>query len=106
MPQVDAQFTWTFTGSTAVKKAYNLKNYPSHVTFGIETSSGCTATVEILHRMGSSEGPYGVLESTTISSAAFLTIQKNGPLHFVKPRLASFTSGSTNIVTVYLAARS
>jgi hypothetical protein len=93
---------WTFTGSTGSGKAINVKGYAQALTFGIETSAGCSGTVEILHRIGSSAGPYSIMHSTAPSSNVFATAQLLGPLEWVKPRLATLTSGSTNIVTVYL----
>lgn len=102
MAILEASNKWTFTGSTGTGKAFNLRGNSRTITFGIETSSGCTGTVEILHRMGSSEGPYTPLHSTALSSAAFVTQQSAGPLEWIKPRLTALTAGSTNVVTVYL----
>jgi hypothetical protein len=102
MAILETSHKWTFTGSTTAQKAVDLRGYAQAYTFGIQTSSGCTGTVEILHRMGSSAGSYSVMHSTALSSRVFATAQFLGPLEWVKPRLASLTSGSTNIVTVYL----
>lgn len=102
MPTLEASQKWTFTGSTGTGKAVSLKGYSRFVTFGAETSSGCTGTVTWLHRMGSSAGPYSVLASTALSSGAFWTVQNNGPLEWVKPQLVSLTAGSTNVVQAYL----
>ena len=98
----EATRKWEFLGSTGTGKAFNTKGYSQSLTFGIETSSGCTGTIQILHRMGSSAGPYVALSSNALSTGQFLTDQFLGPLEWVKPRLTDLTAGSTNIVTVYL----
>jgi hypothetical protein len=101
MPILENSFKWTFT-STGTGKAFNTRGFSQAVTFGIETSSGCTATVQILHRIGSSAGPNSVMNSTALSTGAFVTQQFLGPLEWVKPRLTDLTAGSTHAVTVYL----
>lgn len=101
MGMLETSMKWTFTGSTGTGKAHNCGGAES-LTFGIETSSGCTGTVALLHRMGSSAGPYGTLSSNALSTGQFLTDQFLGPLWWVKPRLTDLTAGSTNVVTVYL----
>ena len=98
----EATRKWEFLGSTGTGKAFNTQGYAQSLTFGLETSSGCTGTFQILHRMGSSAGPYSVLSSQALSSAAFTTVQFIGPLEWVKPRLTDLTAGSTNVGTVYL----
>lgn len=102
MPILEATQAWTFTGSTGTGKAFNAQGRCRVVTFGAETSSGCTGTVVWLHRMGSSAGPYATLHSTALSSGAFITQQSNGPLEWLKPRLSDLTAGSTNVVRCYL----
>jgi hypothetical protein len=91
----------TFT-STSAAKAFNAKGYAQGLTFGLETSSGCTAAYQLLHRMGSSAGPYSVISSGTMSTGAFVTDQFMGPLEWVKPRVKTKTAGSTNLVDVFL----
>ena len=102
MAILEAHYKWTFTGSTGSGKAFNCRGFAERLTFGIETSSGCTGTVTLQTRMGSSAGPYASLASTAVSSAAFVIQQATGPLEWVKPRLETLTAGSTNTVTVYL----
>lgn len=102
MPILENTQTWTFTGSTGTGKAFNAKGYARALTFGTETSSGSTATVEWQHRMGSSAGPYEALHSTVFSTGQFVTKQNNGPLEWIRPRVATLTAGSTNIVRCYL----
>ena len=102
MSMLETSGKWTFTGSTGTGKALNVRGYAQGLTFGLETSSGCTGTIQILHRMGSSAGPYSALSSNALSTGEFLTDQFMGPLEWVKPRLTDLTAGSTNVVTVYL----
>lgn len=102
MPLLENDHEWTFTGSTGTGKAFNARGYARTLTFGAETSSGTTGTVQWLHRMGSSAGPYATLASTALSTGQFWTVQNNGPLEWVKPRLTDLTAGSTNIVRCYL----
>lgn len=91
----------TFT-STGTAKAYNANGYAQGLTFGLETSSGCTASYQLLHRMGSSAGPYSVISSGTMSTGAFVTDQFMGPLEWVKPRVKTKTANSTNVFDAYL----
>ena len=102
MAILEAQFTWTFSGSTAAVKARNIRGGAQSLTFGYETSSGCTGTVALMHRMGSSAGPYTALSSQALAAGEFMTDQFLGPLEWVKPRLVTLTAGSTNTFTVYL----
>ena len=95
-------FKWTFSGSTGTGKAKNVKGVSQALTFGLETSSGCTGTFELYHRMGSSAGPYTLMHSTALSTGTFATVQLLGPLQWIKPRLVSLTSGSTNVASAYL----
>lgn len=88
--------------STGTAKAVNVKGYAQGVTFGLETSSGCTATFQVLHRLGSSAGPYSVLSSNALSTGQFLTDQFMGPLEWVSVRVTDKTAGSTNVGTAYL----
>lgn len=102
MPMLEASNQWTFTGSTGTGKAFNCRGYAQSITFAMETSSGCTGTVQILHRLGSSAGPYSVMSSNALSTGECLTNQFVGPLEWLKPRLTDLTAGSTNVVTVRL----
>ena len=102
MPIIEASRKWTFTGSTGTGKAFDGRGVARNWSFGMETSSGCTASVTLLHRMGSSAGPYSTLTSTSLSTGQFITSQFFGPLEWIKPRLTDLTAGSTNVVTVYL----
>ena len=101
MANIENSFKWSFT-STGTGKAFDCKGYAQNLTIGVETSSGCTATVVIQHRMGSSAGPYGAISSTSLSTGGFASLQFTGPLEWVKPRVSDLTAGSTHVVAVYL----
>jgi len=101
MAILETSHKWVLTSTTA-PKAVNIKGYAMSLTFGFETSSGCTATVCVQHRMGSSAGPYSALSSQALSTGAFQTQQFLGPLEWVKPRVSDMTAGSTHVITVYL----
>jgi hypothetical protein len=101
MPYLEQAYKWTFT-STGTGKFIPL-NASGSVTFGFETSSGCTATAQVLHRMGSTSGKNGVLSTVAgMAADALNTDQFLGPLEYVAPRISDKTAGSTNTVTVYL----
>lgn len=102
MAYLESAQKWTFT-STGTGK-FQPMNAAASLTFGVETSSGCTATVQILHRMGSTSGKDGVLSTVAAASTgALVTDQFLGPLEYVAPRVVDKTAGgSTNIVTVYV----
>lgn len=104
MPILETSHQWQFAGSTGTKKAINLGGESRLITVGFETSSGCTGTIGIEGRMGSSAGPYGAITvSTALSAGSFVFNQASGPLKWVRPRLQSITAGgSTNLITVYL----
>ena len=101
MACLEVSHKWTLT-STGTGKAINCRGIATAFSVGVETSSGCTATVVFQHRMGSSAGPYSALGSTALSTGAFQTLQFTGPLQWVKPRVSDLTAGSTHVVTVYL----
>ena len=101
MAIIENAYTWTFT-STGTGNILDARGVAQSLTFGIETSSGCTATTIILHRMGSSAGPMTSMHSTSMAAGIFVTAQMLGPLEYLAPRVSDKTAGSTNVVTVYL----
>lgn len=101
MADLTASQKWTFT-STGSGKAFDVRGYSQGITFGIESSSGCTGVTQLLHRMGSSAGPYSVISTIVSTLGEFTTDQFMGPLEWVKPRVTDKTSGSTASITVYL----
>lgn len=101
IPEISFKWpTFTSTGSGKAVKCH----YAQAVTLGFETSAGCTATVQVLHRMGSSAGVYVALSTLQLDTVgAFTTDQYMGPLVWVKPRVVDKTAGgSTNTVDAYL----
>jgi len=104
MSFIESQYTWNFT-STGTGKYLPLGPCQS-VTFGIQPSTNSTATVQILHRMGSTSQPGDPSVLSTVACAttgALVTDQFLGPLEFVAPRVVDKTAGgATNTVTVYV----
>ena len=97
---MEAGYKWTFT-STGTGKAYNARN-AERLTLHYEASSGCTATIALQHRLGSSAAPFSVLSSQALAASGVTTDQFSGPLKWIAPRVTDKTAGSSNVVTVYL----
>ena len=101
MPIFETSHRWVLT-STGYGK-FQSPGSAESLTFGIETSSGCTATVQIVHRVGSTSGKDGVLSTVQCAVDVLNTDQFLGPLEYVAPRVVDKTAGgATNTVTVYL----
>lgn len=105
MAILETKRQWDFT-STGTGKFHPVGPAES-LTFGIRTSSGCTASVQIVHRMGSTSAPGNgtdfVLSTVQCTVADAQTDQFLGPLEWVAPRVKDKTAGgTTNTVTVYL----
>lgn len=102
MPILESAHKWSFS-STGTGKFQSI-GASRNVTFGAETSSGSTATVQILHRMGSTLGKDGVLSTVACTAVgALVTAQLSGPLDYIAPRVVDKTAGgTTNTVTVYV----
>lgn len=98
MPALEASGSWTFT-STGTGKAVRA-GYAQSVTVDVETTGGCTASVQMLTRQGSSAGPYAALSTITNDTGALNTVQFMGPLRWFKPRCTDKTAGATNICYV------
>lgn len=97
---------WTFT-STGAGEAFNSRGMAQGLSFYIETSSGCTATVQIQSRAGDTTGinavpAWGVLSTVNCTLGQVNVDQFMGPLEFVRPRVTDKTAGSTASVVVYL----
>lgn len=107
MAILETDYQWADFTSTGTGKALNLKGYSQSITFQVETSSGCTATVQIQARMGSSGASsgtdlqtpvaYAVLSTLNLSTGQVLYDQYLGPLGFVKPRVTDKNSGTVRI---------
>ena len=104
MAYLEATHKWTLT-STGTGKFQPLGACQS-VTFGILPSESCTATVQILHRMGSTSeaGEPSVLSTAACATTnTMVTDQFLGPLQYVAPRVVDKTAGgATNTVTVWV----
>lgn len=103
MAMIENDGKWPQFTSTGTGKAINFRGYAQGLTFGFEPSTNSTATIQILHRMGSSGGPYSVLSTIQCASTGeFVTAQFLGPLQWVKPRVVDKTAGgTTNTVDIY-----
>lgn len=99
MADLMTEFEWQLT-STGTAKAYNLKGYSQGVSFYAETSSGCTATIQIQTRAGSSAStgstptPFAVLSTINLSTGAVVVDQFMGPLAWVRPRVTDKNAGT------------
>jgi hypothetical protein len=102
MAIIENAYQWSVFTTTGTGNIIDARATAQSLTFGVETSADCTATIQILHRMGSSAGPRSVLSTVTLSSNAFTTLQFLGPLEFIAPRVTDKTAGAANTVTIYL----
>jgi hypothetical protein len=95
----EASNFWTLstTTSTGGGKAFNTKGYAQSLSFYIETGAGCTATVQIQSRSGSSSGPYAVLSTTSPSTSSVNVVQFLGPLEWVRPYVTSKSTGDLTV---------
>lgn len=107
MPILETKRVWDFT-STGTGKFYPCGSAES-LTFGIATSSGCTASVQFVHRMGStaspdigSSTPNFVLSTVQCTVADRQTVQHLGPFDYIAPRVKDMTAGSTHAIRVNL----
>ena len=105
MAIIETKRVWNFT-STGTGKFYPCGPAQS-LTFGITTSSGCTASVQILHRMNSTDALASsavnfVLSTVQCTLADAVTVQHLGPLEYAAPRIKDMTSGSTHAIRVIL----
>lgn len=101
MPNLENSHQWTLT-STGTAKLYNARNFAQSLTVGVETSSGCTGVIQIIHRMGSSDGPKSVMSTVVSTLGQFQTAQFLGPLEWVGVRVTDKTASTAATVTVYL----
>ena len=101
MAVLEASHVWEFaeTASTRVTlKAFRDRAYSQALSFYIETGPGCTATVVLESRAGSSSGVYQALSTQSLSTSAVTVVQMLGPLEWVRPR----ADKSTGTLTVRL----
>ena len=101
---LEARQKWTITGTTGGGKAYKLGPEASLISVYFTSSSGCTATVQLQTTVGSSDGLWvGLGSSTALSSGAMTVHQFSGPLEWVRPYVTTIKA-STDVVTVTLIA--
>lgn len=108
MACLETKRVWNFT-STGTGKFVPC-GVAQSLTFGLTTSSGCTASIQIVHRMGSTGSTSAiassalnfVLSTVQCTVADAQTDQFLGPLDFVAPRVKDMTAGSTHAIRVYL----
>ena len=95
-----AHTKWNFldTASTGALKAQNVRGFSDRFTAFIETGPGCTATVRLEARAGSSAGPYGpVTNSTALSTSAVKVEQFAGPIEWIRPYCTAKTTGTLSV---------
>lgn len=108
MPYLETKRVWNFTSSGTGK--FMPCGVAQGLTFGITTSSGCTASIQIVHRMGSTGSTSAmsdsnvnwILSTIQCTVADNQTVQFLGPLDYVAPRVKDLTAGSTHLIRVYL----
>ena len=83
-------------GTTGVGAVYNCHTMGESYTFYIETDAAATCSYQIRSARTSS-GPWAVLSSGTLSSAATDVVQLPGPFKFVSPRVKTLNSTSNQV---------
>jgi hypothetical protein len=101
MPILETRNSWTFaaTASTGALKAYDVRASAQSLSFYVEAGPGCTATVNIQTRFGSSSGAYATLSTVNLSTGTVSVVQFLGPLSWVRPYCVAKTTG---VLTVEL----
>ena len=99
MAALESFHRWDFstTASTGPLKAVDFRGTAQRVTLYVETDAGCTATVQIQARVGSSVGPYAVMSSCNNSTSGLTVIQLNGPLGWVRPNCQAKSTGGLTV---------
>lgn len=105
MPALENSQSWTFSASsTGAGKAFNSRGYAQGLTWYVETSSGCTCTVQIQTRAGSSAGSqtpsaWAILSTLNCTKADIQVDQYMGPMEWVRPNVTDKSAGT---ITIYL----
>lgn len=99
-PENSYQWSFSTTNSTAAVKVYDAKGYAQSLSFYIETDAGCTATVQIQSRIGSSSGAYATLSTTANSTSQVNVVQFLGPLGWVRPYCPAKTTGGLTVTLI------
>ena len=105
MAMLETSEKWTFAAaSTGAGKAFNCKGYAQTLTWYAETSSGCTCTLQVQTRAGSSAGSqtpsaWAILSTLNCTKADIQVDQYQGPFEWVRPNITDKSAGT---VTVWL----
>lgn len=101
MPILENSYGWTAeaAASTGAMKAHNARGGAAALSFYVETGPGCTSTVQIQTRIGSSSGAYATLSTVNNSTSQVNVVQFLGPLEWVRPYVVAKTTG---VLTVQL----
>ncbi len=101
MALLQTSMGWEFpaTTSTGALKAYNLKGYSQQISFYAEAGPGCTATLRLETRAGSSAGPYVNLTTTALNldTSGITVVQFVGPMEWVRPYCTAKTTGTLTV---------
>lgn len=94
----DYQWIYSTAASTgASTTAFDSRGMSQSLSFYIETGPGCTATINIQSRVGTSTGPYATLSTTSLSTGAVSLVQFLGPMGWVRPYVTSKSTGDLSI---------
>lgn len=99
MPIPEHNHPWSFaeTATTGALKAFDTKGYSQSLTFYVESGPGCTATVQLQTRVGSSSGVYATLSTSNNSTSVVNVVQFLGPLGWVRPYCTAKTTGTLTV---------
>ena len=102
MANLETKHAWTYAAaaSTGGAKAFNCQGYAQQLTAYIETGAGCTATIRMESRAGSSAGPYATLTSTSLTTSQCVLQSFNGPVEWVRPYVTSKSTGDLFITLI------
>lgn len=98
MAVLETSYRWDFEAAASTRatlKAFHTKAYAQALSFYIESGPGCTASVVLESRAGSSSGVYQALSTQTLSTSAVAVVQLLGPLAWVRPRADKSTGALT-----------
>lgn len=94
-----AKWTYIDNTSTGALKAVNMRGLSERFSAFYEASAGCTGTVRMEARAGSSAGPYATIggTSTSLSTSQVSLQQFAGPLEWVRPYCQAKTTGTITV---------
>lgn len=103
MPILENSNSWSFleTASTGALKAYDASGRAAALSFYVESGPGCSATIQIQTRIGSSSGAYAVLSTIVNGSTSQVNVaQFLGPLAWVRPYCVAKTTGTLTVTVI------